>query len=275
MSWDAQATRRRLSDCEVALAMVSAQKIAMEINAVPQVEFALPGFKWRPDELTFPTLPDGENPALLVLPHVDGQPDIPHEINTARDYAEFVHRQHGQRFIFISRFEGRSVPVFDGVVVHSNGAPSENISLKYTSRRVIEVELETLLKAVGGRLDLTWESRHLQRPIDFFRTANGYPLSEDNFIFARNFNEQIVWTARLAALFDLYRPHSVGFGREFRTVVDMRDSGFSFNFIRRPGNLRAINQLMRDRAQKNTSLTLLWNHQQVIEFKGGLSTVFQ
>lgn len=67
--------------------------------------------------------------------------------------------------MLVSDFGGQSVPVFDGLVIDSmTGRPMYNVSLKHASIRISNMNAETLLSSLSGRVDSSFEHRRLSSP---------------------------------------------------------------------------------------------------------------
>lgn len=202
-------------------------------------------------------------PLLLLLEPLEDVHQMAHEIRTARDYARYVYETQKRNFLFVARFEGKSVPVFDGVVVRGT-RPVKNISLKYSSLKVEKVRIEILLKSLKERLDHSNEIRRTQ-PLEWFRALSGAQVLSDTVI-TPFYKERVDSAARLASLFNLFKESDLPLGREYQTVLDMRDSGYPFDFVSQPENKKAIQTMVSEFAEQGFTLTLLWDFRRVLEF---------
>lgn len=54
--------------------------------------------------------------------------------------------------------------------------------------------------------------------------------------------------------------------KEIRTVLDMREHGYSFDFVKRSEVINGVMKIVNSEKYRNQSLTLLWDDQRVIEF---------
>ncbi|MCB0362678.1 MAG: hypothetical protein KDD35_08145, partial [Bdellovibrionales bacterium] len=176
-----------------------------------------------------------------------------------------------KRFVYTSEFANMSVPIFDGVVIDApTGIPDVNVSLKYASIGMKKEDIDTLLESLDGRLNYDWEFAHLDHPAEWFRKFVG-PVSYSGH--GKNgksilYQHHIKVTEMLIKIFDLFQDaeSDVFSKRELRTVLDMRDHGYSFDFVRKPEVLERVSKIVEAKQQQNQSLTLLWDDRRVIEF---------
>lgn len=207
---------------------------------------------------------DEEVPELLSFAPISPHEVAAHELRTARDYAIFLKQIRNHRFILLSHWGGRSVPVFDGLAFDSqSNQVVANISLKYASVRMGKVQLEALKHSLVGRLDAESELHHLRSPAFWFLATNHRP----NFSRLNRSPDYLAMLARtrqLTELFGLFNRGQSGWGdREFRTVWDVRNHGYPFAFFKEPHVQEAIFEIVRN--APGQALTLLWNSQEVVE----------
>lgn len=198
-------------------------------------------------------------PEFVTIEPLDVDTLIPHEILAARKYGRFMQRR-GLQFVFIANFMNRPVPDFDGLVVHpQTGRVLTNVSLKSTRRATRTPTLETLISDLQHRIDNIHNAvPHFLNLNSWFDTINGGP---SHF---RNSEVDLARALAITNLFGLFNEKSSLFGRPFQTVVDMQESGFSYEFVRNRKTTAALRHLI----QKNgipIGFTLIWNENQIVE----------
>lgn len=212
---------------------------------------------------------DREIPSLIRFEEVQNlRSVIEHEAQTARDYAKFVRRYFDQDFAFFAELNGKSVPIFDGLVLHRRThVVQANVSLKYSSGKITEPRMEKLAEDVHSRFyEFRRKKKVLTEPDEWFRVINNLPA--DGLTRALPDYENNIRNAQmLSTLFGLFTPGDKG-AREARIVVDIRHHGFSFEFFRDPMVQENLRELFVDRANRyHVSLMLLWNDRQGVEIR--------
>ena len=257
--------------CESLLQPVSLIQIAYDMHATQEqtVEIVMPGSDGRSaGDYVFHAFDDEQSPELLLFAPFSESSVYPHEALTARDYARFVEEEKNLRFVLMAHFEGHDVPVFDGLLLKPDGQPVSNVSLKYTTLTAEQPNLENLTRSLSSRLRNAQAKESLVRtPMAWFSAFNGLPTVGTDWVKFKHYDRLLLRTQRMAALFDLFRPGSQTFGRDLHLVVDMRDSGFSYEFTRQRKSLDSIAQVLREYVGQGVSLTLIWDSHHVIEFK--------
>ena len=219
---------------------------------------------WR-----FQAFRDREIPSLIRIQDARSLKSIiPHEVQTAKDYAKFVRKNFGEDFAFLAEFDGMSVPIFDGVILNRKShAVLANVSLKYNSEAVEAATLERLTEDVEARFyEFRRKKKILTQPDEWFRVVNNLPT--DSLSLALPYYETALRRAlTLSTLFGLFTTGDAG-AKEARIVVDIRDHGFTFDFFRDP----AVQKQLRDKFvatanRYHTSMTLLWNDRQAVEIR--------
>lgn len=227
-------------------------------NAPTGIALHRPGQRQSPMALV--AHPDPLAPSMYTLGPLSDAKKPDHEIRTARDYAEFLSAQ-GRTFVYLSDFKGRSVPVFDGLIIDS--ASNETlaaVSLKYHSVRVERPKARDLVHDIYGRLNMHRQLSQLASPQSWFETVTGRRYLHPQI------HDWLYWHTRtLMNIFGLFQtPHEPY--PDIQLVVDMRDHGYPFEFVTEPRLLDAISKAVQKKSEQRISLTLLWNSRQVIEF---------
>ena len=189
------------------------------------------------------------------------------ELQTARDYAVFVQRTRGWRFVLAAQYKGAFVPAFDGLLFDHEGWPTHNISLKYWEVPGEGEDMERLLFNLYDRLGNSHEmsmNRSLMRWLSAVNTWDD--LGDEGPYVIRSFERDIERGAELCHIFGLDNKHRHPCGRHLVTVVDMRGSPYSYQELRRSENYDAIAKMVRDRGVGAFSLALLWGPERVLEF---------
>lgn len=215
-----------------------------------------------------PILSDTINPLMGLFEPVSGPIDKGHknEIRTARDLATFLAHQQGRRFVFAGQFRGSFVPVFDGLVLDTNGLPLYNVSLKFASVQMPEMKLESLLGSVKTRLNHKGQRQKTRSLLDWLKAVNLWRRDPDGRLFISDYQRDLLRGVQLSHIFDLNNPCRFPCGRELRTVVDMRESGYSYEFVNDPKSREAIQKWVDKYGYGAFTLTLLWDSARVIEF---------
>lgn len=185
---------------------------------------------------------------------------LENEVATALKYARHLVSQ-SREFVLVSDYRGQSVPIFDGFVVDkTTSRPLFNVSLKFASIRMRNMDAGTLLESLRGRLDHSFERSRLE-------AENGWPrlFVSDERALRRLSPERFSAIRELESLFGLKNSTGNIFGREFRTVLDMVDSGYTHEFVSQPELIRSINEMVLSSKRPET-LSLIWNEHQVLEF---------
>lgn len=217
-------------------------------------------------------LPDRVNPAMglfepLANPRTASEAN---ELRTARDYATYLHERNGDKFVFAGTFRGAYVPVFDGLVFDQHGFALYNVSLKHATLKVRRMRGIGLLKTLSGRMDMNRQIFQTKSLMTWLNLVNGWQWQpqKDSLVLA-NYQRDLERGAILAYVFGLNLPAGLRFpcGRELHTVLDMRDSGYTYEFVSgREDLLYAIGQMVRSDNTGSFSLTLLWDARHVLEF---------
>ncbi len=223
-------------------------------------------------------LPDGRLLRAVSVPNSQGllifemghsRPGLDHEMRTAQDYANFVARAYGQQFLYVGDFLSRSVPLFDGVVLSRDLHGLYNVSLKYASVRMKETRIDTLIESMTGRLNYDFDLYGVVRPADWFQKviARG---SLGGVRRHKDYSDYLLRSRLLMNLFELFpngRPDDqwVPYIRELRTVVDVRDHGYSIEFFLQPEVRNALIELVNSKTSQKLTLTLLWDADHVVE----------
>lgn len=237
-------------------------------NAPSGVVLQRPGLPASPIALI--AKPDAAAPFMYTLGELSA-PDapIPHEARTARDYAMHLSRQ-GRVFVYLSYFKGRSVPVFDGLILDwQTNQTLAAVSLKYRPYPVRKVEIQHLVDDISERLRLQREFGQLASPHSWFENVTGRAYANPEA------HLQLYWHTRaLMNIFKLFqspeRPHP-----DFNLVIDMRDHGYPFDFVTVPGTLDRILTAVRKKSAQRVRLTLLWDSHRIIEFTPDGHQVFE
>lgn len=185
---------------------------------------------------------------------------LENEIATALKYAQHLVSQN-REFVLVSDYRGQNVPIFDGLVIDkTTSRPLFNVSLKFASIRMRNMDAGTLLESLRGRLDHSFERNRLQ-------AENGWQrlFASDERALRRLSPERLTAIRELESLFGLKDSRGNVFGREFRTVLDMVDSGYTHEFVSQPELVRSINEMVLGSKRPET-LSLIWNEHQVLEF---------
>lgn len=208
---------------------------------------------------------DSETPSLIRIEAAgEKRTTIPHEELTARQYSVFLRNNFGQDFAYISEIQGRSVPVFDGIVL--NGTSHEgiaNVSLKYSSNLVASPTLAKIVKDVEVRLrQLASKAQMLTNADDWYRAVNNLPpptfaTTPDGYAGYLNF------TRFISNLFGMYLG-SVTKPRETRVVVDVRDHGYDFFFFKSSLVRTTLHEAFLKSAPENVSMTLIWDERRAV-----------
>lgn len=211
---------------------------------------------------------DSVNPLMGVfepvrIPHDQGHKN---ELLTARDFASFLHHQHGQRFVFAGQFKGAFVPVFDGLVLDADGDPAYNVSLKFASFRMPFMRKETLIESLKGRLNHKDEKQRTRTLYDWLKAVNLWRPNGNGQLLIPFYERDLERGVQLAQVFGLTNPCHSHCGRELRTVLDMRESGYSFDFVSDPEVQRDIQKVVERYGYGAFTLTLLWDSARVLEF---------
>lgn len=216
------------------------------------------------DSKTIQTFPHSDVPELLQIEDLKKNGMIPHELQTARDYAIFLKRKYNQHFVLISDFRGQAVPVFDGLVFDPNTEQIvANVSLKFASIKMPFIKLELLKESMEGRLNYEYESGLLRTPARWFMAVNSRG-SLGGIRRAKNFSAMLEKTRILINLFGLFTTGRGGFGsRPMRTVIDVRNHGYPFAYFKEPDVQQTLLEIMQKNPRHH--LTLLWNDHEVFE----------
>ena len=238
------------------------------------LRFAIPTASFAKDSDTIDLLKDKNFSSLYLLEPLDKIRRVPHELNTANDFSKFL-APRGQALLFVGDFQGKSVPMFDGIIFNTNtGAPIANVSLKSSQSPVSKFKLENLLASMKARLSLDYEFKHyMTGPGWFLATTQAPPTAQSlrSPLLQSWFRHTIV-LANLFAIPLADEAPSANY-RELRTVVDMRKSGYAIAVFKDKEILKAIQEIVDQQKERNLSLTLLWDTDHVIEFtRGGTIT---
>lgn len=239
----------------------------LNLRAIPR-RISLPGEKTS--EPTIEAFRDEETPSLIRLEPIKNlRSIIAHEARTAVDYSKFVRNHFRQDFAFLAEYQGKSVPVFDGLVLNQHShAVLANVSLKYNAT-VVDVSkmdrataMAHLIEAISDRFsEFRRKKPLLTQPEEWFRVVNNLPsdaLSRAGLDYENNIRS----SQTLSSLFGLFTPGDRG-AHETRIVVDVRDYGFSFDFFKDPDVQAGLRDLFVESANRyHVSLTLLWNDRQ-------------
>lgn len=210
-----------------------------------------------------PILNDSEVPAMGILEPIQlREPIEGHalELRTARDFARYVAKTRKERFVFINSFAGAAVPVFDGVVRDGDHV-SYNVSLKYLSPREKRDEKDLLL-TLKTRLKLKDQKQRTQNLWKWLKVVGRWSME----MSPEAFRNEVQRGVTLAYIFGLTNPCQFHCGRELRTVIDMRDSGYLFDELNQPEMKEKIQSLVRRQGYGAFTLTLLWDSARVLEF---------
>lgn len=185
---------------------------------------------------------------------------LENEVATALKYAQHL-ASRNQEFVLISEYDGRNVPIFDGIVIEkATGQTLFNVSLKFASIRMQNMDADTLLSSLTGRLNHSFER-------DRLKAENGWQklFASDQKSLRRLAPERLAAIRELETWFGLGNSAENPFGREFRTVLDMVASGYSYEFVSKPELVQLINEMVLSSKRPET-LSLIWNEHQVLEF---------
>ncbi len=257
--------------CEHALNHYPIAKVKLDLE-----EGARPSIRIRTEnvgdvgETTLNVFRDKVTPAMYLLERLDEKRHADHELRTARDYAEFVYRRHGQNFVFTGIYDGLAVPLFDGFLADGFGRPFVNISLKYIASRATEMNIEALIKKLKLRFAYNYEK--IPTPVEWFVLVNNLQAPKRNDIVSAVYHRHLSRASLLGSLFGFL---GTSYDREIRTVIDLRDSGYDFNYVSQPEMLAAIQQMLMSLPHSYLSLTLIWDPSHVIEFKGNKVSVHE
>ncbi len=224
----------------------------------------------KTSEPTIEAFRDEETPSLIRLEPIKNlRSIIAHEARTAVDYSKFVRNHFRQDFAFLAEYQGKSVPVFDGLVLNQHThAVLANVSLKYNATVVDVTKMDRatamahLIEAISDRFsEFRRKKPLLTQPEEWFRVVNNLPsdaLSRAGLDYEANIRS----SQTLSSLFGLFTPGDKG-AHETRIVVDVRDYGFSFEFFKDPEVQAGLRDLFVESANRyHVSLTLLWNDRQ-------------
>lgn len=238
------------------------------------LRFAIPTASFAKDSDTIDLLKDKNFSSLYLLEPLDKIRRVPHELKTANDFSKFL-APRGQALLFVGDFQGKSVPMFDGIIIDTNtGVPIANVSLKSSQSPVSKFKLENLLASMKARLSLDYEFKHyMTGPGWFLATTQNAPV-------AKTLRSPLLqsWFRHASILANLFavpltdETPNTNY-RELRTVVDMRKSGYTVAVFKDKQVLKAIQEIVDQHKDRNLSLTLLWDADYVIEFtRGGTLT---
>lgn len=194
--------------------------------------------------------------------------DLGHEIEltTARDYATYLYSHRNQRFVFAGYYRETFVPVFDGLVTDVQGNPLFNVSLKYAAVRAEQQERDHLLENLRDRLHFRMERKRTRDLMAWLNAVNGWMRYSEEHFLIRHLDRDLQRGLPLARAFGIGEDSRFPMGRFFTTVVDMRDSGYTFDFVSHPRVLDEIKRMVGDAGHGTASLTLLWDENHVLEF---------
>lgn len=200
---------------------------------------------------------------------------VKHELRTASDYARFAHNTRDEAFVFIAEVNKKSVPFFDGITVDARtGKINSSVSLKYSSIRLPHQRAEVLYRSLAGRFDLEIELLSLL-PWEWYRTTNNlasYGKARDEPLYAERFER----SRSLMEIFGVTSNEAAPspLSRGVRLVLDMRDSGYTFEFVKDPVITSEISKLVQQNSVHQLSAALLWDAHRVIEFDGDDVRIF-
>ncbi|MBN8553938.1 MAG: hypothetical protein J0L93_00665 [Deltaproteobacteria bacterium] len=212
---------------------------------------------------------DEKEPNLLVLDDLPSEKysttEFAAELQTARDYAKFLKHHRKALFVFLSEFQGKSVPIFDGFIVNEAGERIENVSLKYASVSMSRISMETFLESMMGRLDHDMDLKRFDSPLGWLRAFGG-GQSILKITKSKTALDIMQQTASVLGLLDLFKDGQYSLlNRGLRTVLDVRNHGYPFEWIEKPDILSSVVDLIR-KTPHQFALTLLWDSEHVIEF---------
>jgi hypothetical protein len=221
-------------------------------------------------DIEFPEIQaDQVNPLMGLFEPVSAmvnQVDLAHEVLTARDYATYLHNQYGKKFVYVGSFRNVNTPVFDGLVLDSEGAPAYNVSLKYWMLKNEAMDIRALHWKLRVRMDYEDEQQKTRSLIDWLITVNHWRRDEEGLFPVRHYERDLNRAVVLSNIFGLNSPFGFLMGRELMTVVDMRASGYTYEFVNQPWVLLRLSRLVEKHGHGLMSLTLLWDSERVIEF---------
>ena len=158
------------------------------------------------------------------------------------------------------------MPVFDGLVLDHDGMPLYNVSLKFTMQAVEKPDYTLLLKNLVGRMVHDRESRLCKTPLSYWRATNNWEPEAQGLTYIRHFDRDVERGVELSHIFGLNNPASFHCGRELRKVVDMRRSGYTFNFVNDPDFIARVQKMVRSHGYGAFTLALVWDSEHVLEF---------
>lgn len=214
-----------------------------------------------------PIISDTINPLMGLFEPLNGMSSkYKHELRTARDLATYLHDKHGQRFVLVGHIEGRDVPVFDGLVFDADGTPAYNVSLKFAALTAPSMNREKFLKRYRERIRLRSERQRTKSLIHWLKVVGGWSRDASGDFCTKDYQQSLKLGVLTAHIFGLTNPNSFPCGRELRTVVDMRESGYTFDFVNQPDFLEEIGHMVQRNGSGAFTLTLLWDQSRVLEF---------
>ena len=210
---------------------------------------------------------DSRYPNFFLIDELNEKHLMHHELQTADDYAKYL-KQFGLGFIFIGDFQSKSVALFDGIVINlKTGEPVMNISLKSRQTVSKEISVNEILDELEDRLSLGRGFKRYMNGPGWF-AANAQVTLERRVLTSPFYYTWIRHARILADIFHIPlvdEPKNHNF-RELKTVVDMRKSGYPYDFFLKPEIQNAIQKIVDSRIDHKLSLTLLWDSGRVIEF---------
>ena len=202
---------------------------------------------------------------LWLLESPDGsQPE--HEMRMARDFALNLAASGDHRFLFVPKYEGHSIPSFDGAELDFEGRTVGNVSLKSSSGQTTAEKpvQDHFLEKPRKRLFRQIKDEGLTLEKWYRLTTGVLEVKEDRFVRAAT-PARIERAVRLASLFGVGR-----FGTDDRPglqlVLDLRDSPYDYSFVNQDRIRAGVQGVVNETLTGKDVLTLQWGPGQSVKY---------
>ncbi len=215
-----------------------------------------------------------------------------HELLTAQSLGRFFESWRDAEFIFVTDFNGQTVPIYDGIAIDAiTRVPLANVSLKSTIHHMNPTP-DQFLSDVKYRIDFHNDRTYMIRtPMAWFRATTGLLFREVDVSKLPNDTlfDLLDHPRRVADLFGLFgggvhadAPKVEGDGarpavtsRPTWLVVDYRMFGFSYHEATRRSVLNKLSALLVQQHDPKLELFLLWNAGHVIHVTREFVNVYE